>query len=86
MCRVKDYITIDKEILSVNLVFKGTRVPIQTLFDHLEKGIRLDDFLNDFPTVRKEQAIAVIEMASKILTLLATNTVKNETYRETIFA
>lgn len=37
-------------------------------FDHLEKGIPLDEFLDDFPTVKKEQAIAVIEIASKILT------------------
>ncbi len=68
MYKVKDYINIDKEILSGNPVFKGTRVPIQTLFDHLEKGISLDEFLSDFPTVAKEQAIAVIEIASKILT------------------
>ncbi len=68
MNRVTDYITIDKEILSGNPVFRGTRVPIQTLFDHLEKGISLDEFLRDFPTVKKEQAIAVIEIASKILT------------------
>lgn len=68
MYRIKDYITIDKEILSGNPVFTGTRVPIQTLFDHLEKGIPLDEFLDDFPTVKKEQAIAVIEIASKILT------------------
>lgn len=68
MYRVRDYITIDKEVLSGNPVFKGTRVPIQTLFDHLEKGITLDEFLSDFPTVKKEQAIAVIEIAGKILT------------------
>lgn len=68
MYRVKDYITIDNKILSGNPVFRGTRVPIQTLFDHLEKGIPRDEFLNDFPTVKKEQAIAVIEIASKILT------------------
>ncbi|HOY49652.1 MAG TPA: DUF433 domain-containing protein [Flavobacteriales bacterium] len=68
MYRIKDYITIDKEILSGNPVFMGTRVPIQTLFDHIEKGIALDEFLDDFPTVKKEQAIAVIEIASKILT------------------
>lgn len=67
MLRVKDYINIDKEILSGNPVFKGTRVPIQTLFDHLEKGIPLDEFLADFPTVKKDQAVAVIEMASKLL-------------------
>ena len=68
MFRVKDYINIDKEILSGNPVFKGTRVPIQTLFDHLEKGISLDEFLEDFPTVMKQQAVAVIEIASKLLT------------------
>ena len=68
MYRVKDYINIDKEILSGNPVFRATRVPIQSLFDHLEKGISLDEFLDDFPTVKKEQAIAVIEIASKILT------------------
>ena len=68
MYRVKDYINIDKEILSWNSVFKGTRVPIQTLFDHLEKGITFDEFLSDFPTVSKEQVIAVIEIAGKPLT------------------
>jgi uncharacterized protein (DUF433 family) len=68
MHRVRDYITIDKEVLSGNPVFKNTRVPIQTLFDHLEKGITLNEFLSDFPTVKKEQAIAVIEIAGKILT------------------
>jgi len=68
MYRVKDYINIDKEILSGNPVFKGTRVPIQTLFDHLEKGVSLDEFLDDFPTVKKEYAIAVIEIASKLVT------------------
>ncbi len=61
-------ITIDKEIVSGTPVFKGTRVPIQSLFDHLEKGIPIDDFLLDFPTVRKEQAIALIEIAGKLLT------------------
>lgn len=68
MYKIKDYINIDKEILSGNPVFKGTRVPIQTLFDHLEKGISLDEFISDFPSVTKDQAIAVIEIASKILT------------------
>lgn len=67
MVRVKDYINIDKEILSGNPVFKGTRVPIQTLFDHLERGISLDEFLGDFPTVTKKQAIAVIEIAGDLV-------------------
>jgi uncharacterized protein (DUF433 family) len=68
MYNVKDYINIDNEILSGNPVFKGTRVPIETLFLHLEKGISLDEFLSDFPSVSKEQVIAVIEIASKIVT------------------
>jgi uncharacterized protein (DUF433 family) len=68
MNKVRDFISIDKEILSGNPVFKGTRVSIQSMFDHLEKGISLDEFLEDFPTVKKEQAIAVIEIAGKILT------------------
>ena len=68
MYNIKDYINIDKEILSGNPVFKGTRVPIQSLFDHLEKGIALDEFLLDFPSVNKDQAIAVLEIAGKILT------------------
>jgi uncharacterized protein (DUF433 family) len=68
MYKIKDYINIDKEILSGNPVFKGTRVPVETLFLHLEKGISLDEFLADFPSVTKEQAIAVIEIASTILT------------------
>jgi uncharacterized protein (DUF433 family) len=68
MLHIRDYINIDKEILSGNPVFKGTRVPVQTLFDHLEKGITLNEFLADFPTVSKEQAIAVIEIAGKLLT------------------
>ena len=68
MYRVRDYINIDKEILSGNPVFRGTRVPIQTLFDHLEKGITLDEFIADFPTVSREKAVAVIEIAGKLLT------------------
>ncbi|MDX2190175.1 MAG: DUF433 domain-containing protein [Bacteroidota bacterium] len=68
MIAIKKYINIDNEILSGTPVFKGTRVPITTLFDHLEKGISLDEFLDDFPSVSKEHAIALIEIASTILT------------------
>lgn len=68
MNRVRDYIAIDKEILSGNPVFKGTRVPVQSLFDHLEHGVSLDEFLSDFPTVSKSQAIGVLEIAGRILT------------------
>ena len=68
MLNVRDYITIDKEILSGCPVFKGTRVPVESLFMHLEKGITLEDFLDDFPTVSREQVIGVLEIAGKILT------------------
>jgi len=68
MTNIKDYISIDQEILSGQPVFKGTRVPIETLFLHLEKGVSLDEFLEDFPTVSKEQAISVLGIAEKIMT------------------
>ena len=65
---LKDLITIDNEIMGGQTVFKGTRVPVESLFDHLEAGISLDAFLEDFPTVTKEQAIAILELANKLLT------------------
>ena len=65
---VKDLITIDPEVLGGQPVFKGTRVPVETLFDHLEAGVSLEEFLEDFPTVTKEQAIATLEVANKLLT------------------
>ena len=61
-------INIDPEILGGTPVFIGTRVPIETLFDHLEEGASLDEFLDDFPTVTREQAVEVLEMAGHILT------------------
>ena len=67
MQSIKDLITIDSETLGGQPVFKGTRVPIETLFDHLEDGVSLDEFLSDFDTVSKEQAIAIMEIASKLL-------------------
>lgn len=63
-----DLISIDSEILGGQPVFKGTRVPIETLFDHLEAGVSLEEFIDDFPTVSKEKAVAVLEIANKLLT------------------
>ncbi len=54
-------------ILGGTPVFAGTRVPVQTLIDYLAAGDCLDDFLNDFPTVRREQAKEVLEMAKEAL-------------------
>ena len=56
-------ITIDPEIHSGTPVFAGTRVPVKTLFDHLEAGDSLEVFLEDFPSVSRELAIAVLEEA-----------------------
>ena len=68
MLNIKDYISIDKAVLNGQAVFKGTRVPVESLFWHLEKGISLEEFLDDFPTVSKEKAIAVLEIAGKMIT------------------
>ena len=51
------------EILGGTPVFFGTRVPIQSLLDYFEEGNSLDEFLEDFPTVKKDHAIAVLEAA-----------------------
>ena len=51
----------DQEIMGGTPVFLGTRVPLQNLIDYLEGGESLEDFLDAFPTVKREQAIAVIE-------------------------
>jgi uncharacterized protein (DUF433 family) len=60
-------ITIDPETLGGIPVFTGTRVPVKTLIDYLEAGDRLDDFLDDFPTVSREHAVAVLEIAKEAL-------------------
>jgi uncharacterized protein (DUF433 family) len=65
---IKEIITVDKDILGGQPVFSGTRVPVESLFDHLEEGVSLDEFLDDFPTVSKQQAIALLDIANKILT------------------
>ena len=57
----------DPEIMSGTPVFVGTRVPFQTLFDYIEAGQPLSEFLEDFPTVSKEQAIAALEQAREAL-------------------
>ena len=53
----------DPEIMSGALCFSGTRVPVQSLFDYLEGRSSLEDFLEDFPSVNRETAVAVLEAA-----------------------
>ena len=55
-------VTRSEKIMSGTVVFAGTRVPVQTLIDYVEEGGRLDDFLEDFPTVSREHAVAVLEL------------------------
>ncbi|MBC7901690.1 MAG: DUF433 domain-containing protein [Saprospiraceae bacterium] len=58
----KDFpIRVDKDILSGTPVFECTRVPVSALLDNLEVGVSLDEFLDNFPTVKREQAILVLE-------------------------
>jgi uncharacterized protein (DUF433 family) len=61
------HVNIDQEIMSGTPVFAGTRVPVQNLFDYIEGGDDLSEFLDDFPSVTKEAAVAVLEMAKKSL-------------------
>ncbi len=57
----------DPDILGGAAVFVGTRVPIQSLFDYLEGGDTLDEFLRQFPSVRREQAVAALGLAREAL-------------------
>jgi uncharacterized protein (DUF433 family) len=57
----------DPEILGGTPVFVGTRVPLRNLIDYLERGHSLDEFLDAFPTVSREQAVAALEAAHEIL-------------------
>ncbi len=55
------------DIVSGTPVFAGTRVPVHILMEHLEAGDRLDDFLNDYPTVSRDQAVELLELATTML-------------------
>ncbi len=57
----------DPQILSGTVVFKGTRVPLQNLIDYLEGGYTIDEFVDDFPSVTKEQAVLGLEEARELL-------------------
>jgi len=57
----------DPDILGGTPVFVGTRVPVKTLLDYLEDGQSLPEFLDDFPTVQRDQAITVLEQLKHIL-------------------
>ncbi|MGA7906708.1 MAG: DUF433 domain-containing protein [Candidatus Sulfotelmatobacter sp.] len=64
---MEDVIVRDSNILGGVPVFRQTRVPFQALLDYLEQGQTLDDFLDDFPTVSRESAVAALEQAKSVL-------------------
>jgi uncharacterized protein (DUF433 family) len=62
-----EIIVKDPDILGGTPVFRGTRVPFQALLDYLEGGDTLDEFLDDFPTVSRDAAIAALDLAKSLL-------------------
>jgi uncharacterized protein (DUF433 family) len=60
-------VKIDPEIMSGEPCFAGTRVPVRTLLDYLEGGDTMDEFLEDFPTVTREQAVAFLEQSANAM-------------------
>jgi len=60
-------INVDKEILGGTPVFMGTRVPVKNLFDYLEEGETISEFLKDFPSVKKEQVNSVLQISHELL-------------------
>jgi uncharacterized protein (DUF433 family) len=64
MLKNSSIISVSSEVMSGTPVFAGTRVPVQTLLDYLKAGESIDDFLDGFPTVTKEQVIALLEKVS----------------------
>ena len=60
-----EIVTVSQNIMSGTPVFSGTRVPLQTLVDYLKAGESIDDFLDGFPTVEREQVIAFLDAANE---------------------
>lgn len=67
MALLSDIVHRDPDILGGTPVFVGTRVPVRSLFDYLEGGETLDEFLRQFPSVRRNQAIAALDLARSTL-------------------
>lgn len=71
MINPHEVIHTDPEIMGGTPVFVGTRVPVQSFFDYLEAGDSLEEFLEAFPTVSREQTIVTLEIARKAVTAIA---------------
>lgn len=63
--RDAEVVSVDPEVMSGTPVFRGTRVPVRSLLDHLEAGDSIEVFLADFPTVSREQAARFLELADE---------------------
>jgi uncharacterized protein (DUF433 family) len=67
-----DIMTASSDVMSGIPVFTGTRVPVQTLLEYLKGGESIDDFLEGFPTVKREQVVALLEtVGAQIINLVA---------------
>ena len=67
MKKVNQVVTVDNDILGGTPVFSGTRVPVKSFFDYIESGETLDEFLFNFPTVKRDQALQLLEIAKKLI-------------------
>jgi uncharacterized protein (DUF433 family) len=67
LMRREQIITRDKDILGGTPIFTGTRVPVDTLLAHIKAGDSLEKFLDDFPSVSRDQAIAFLELAQELV-------------------
>jgi len=65
--KASDVINVDKDILGGTPVFKGTRVPVKNLFDYLEAGDSLNDFLEDFDYIPREYCLTILKASEKLL-------------------
>ena len=71
---LKEIVVADPELMSGTPCFAGTRVPVQALLDYLEGGDTLDEFLEGFPSVKREQAVAFIQRGGELLMGVALST------------
>ncbi len=69
--KVRGVVHTDPEIMGGEPVFAGTRVPVKNLFDFLEAGDSLNEFLKEFPSVRRQQAIAALEIGREAVETVA---------------
>jgi uncharacterized protein (DUF433 family) len=67
MMPIRDVVQVNPEILGGQAVFKGIRVPVETIFNYLESGGSLELLLSEFPSLSLEQALSVLEIASKMV-------------------